>query len=318
MLPGYLNGTYSESEVTVDVEALVERVGGRLVLGRAVLLDRSERSVNLADGTRLPYELVSFNLGSGLAGRDLPGVREHAVLIKPFSRVPELRRMLESPAETGAPPSTVVGAGAAGVEIACTMAAHSGVRLVEGSGRILAEYGEEFRRRATRVLADKGIEVATGARVAAVETGALVLEDGSRLRSGATIWLAGASAPPLFKHSGLTTDDRGFLLVDDTLRYVADERIFAVGDCAALLQYPETPKAGVYSVRQGPVVWQGLMAAIHDRKAPRYRPQDGFLSLLNTADGRALIRYKGLVGHNRFAWWLKDWIDKRFLRRYQT
>jgi selenide,water dikinase len=122
---------------------------------------------------------------------------------------------------------------------------------------------------------------------------------------------------PFLADSGLAVDPRGFLLVDSGLRSLSDRRVFAAGDCATLADFPETPKAGVYAVRHAPVLWRSLQAAVLGGAPPRYRPQSSFLSILNSADGRALLRWKGVVSHSRWAWWLKDWIDRRFMRRYQ-
>jgi NADH dehydrogenase FAD-containing subunit len=83
-------------------------------------------------------------------------------------------------------------------------------------------------------------------------------------------------------------------------------------------RHPGTPKAGVYAVREAPVLWKSLAAALEGGKPPHYEPQRGFLSLLNTGDGKALLRYKGLVAHSRWAWRLKDRIDRRFMARYRV
>jgi selenide,water dikinase len=131
------------------------------------------------------------------------------------------------------------------------------------------------------------------------------------------VWLSGAAASPVFQESGLSVDERGFLLVNEALHCVDDARVFGVGDCSTLAAYPHTPKAGVYAVRQGPVLWESLTAVINGKALPQYEPQSGFLSILNTADGKALLRYKSVVSHSRWAWKLKDWVDRRFMERYQ-
>jgi NADH dehydrogenase FAD-containing subunit len=105
--------------------------------------------------------------------------------------------------------------------------------------------------------------------------------------------------------------------VDDGLRSITDRRVFGAGDCVTLANYPHTPKAGVYAVRQGPVLWESLRAASRGGKPPCYRPQDGFLSILNTSDGKALLHYKGFLAHSRWAFSLKDWIDRRFMAKYK-
>ena len=89
---------------------------------------------------------------------------------------------------------------------------------------------------------------------------------------------------------------------------------WGAGDCIALEGAPWMPRAGVYAVRQSPVLARNVLT---DEAPASYEPQQSFLSLMNTADGRALLRWKGIVAHARWAWWLKDAIDRRFMARYQ-
>jgi selenide,water dikinase len=326
MVPGYLQGTYREEEIAVRVPDLAAWAGGSFVAGRALGVIPGERRVRVATaaGERLiPYHLVSFAVGSNTAGADAPGVTGGAQRVKPLARVRDLRRRLLALAEDGRGevPLVVVGGGAAGVEVALAAAAVLGPRaritLLDAGPEILAGYRPRFRRRARAILAERGIAVETGRRVAAVTAEEVLTADGGRVPSRLTVWLTGAVAWPLFQGSGLPLDERGFLLLDDALRSPADPRIFAVGDCGTLASHPATPKAGVYAVREGPVLWKSLQAAIAGSEPPRYEPQRGFLSILNTGDGRALLDYKGIVSHSRWAWRLKDAIDRRFMARYR-
>jgi len=326
MVPGYLQGTYREEEIAVRVPELVERAGGRFVAGRAMEVEPGERRVRVEarEGIReVSYDLVSFAVGSNTAGVDSPEVAGQAQRIKPLERVHALRqRLLDLAGEEAA--VAVVGGGAAGVEIALAIAAvlerggraHR-ITLLESGEEILAGYRHRFRERAREILARRGIAVRTGQRVAAVGEREVETESGVRVPSSLTVWLTGAVAWPLFQGSGLPLDGRGFLLIDDALRSVADPRIFAAGDCGTLASHPETPKAGVYAVREAPVLWESLKAAVRGSEPPRYWPQQGFLSILNTGDGRALLDYKGIVSHSRWAWRLKDRVDRRFMARYQ-
>ena len=218
----------------------------------------------------------------------------------------------------------VVGAGAGGVEVALalhrrirTAGARPEVALVEAAAAVLPDYAPPVRRRAARILARRGIAVTTGRAADRVDGDAVGLTDGMRLPADLIVWLAGAAGPRLLAGAGLPLDARGFLLVDPTLRAVGGSPVWAAGDCATLADHPETPKAGVYAVRQGPVLDRNLRAALGDGTPRAYVPQKTFLSLLNTADGKALLRWKGVVSHSRFAWWLKDRIDRRFVRRYR-
>jgi selenide,water dikinase len=81
---------------------------------------------------------------------------------------------------------------------------------------------------------------------------------------------------------------------------------------------PATPKAGVYAVREAPVLARNLRRALAGRRGrARYRPQRSYLALLNTADERALLRWHAVSVHARWARRLKDAIDRRFVRRYR-
>jgi selenide, water dikinase len=329
MVPGYLQGIYWEEQIAIRVPDLVHRARGRFIAGRAIGVDAARRTVRVevrpGEQREIAYDLVSFAVGSNTAGVDTAGIREEAQRVKPLERVATLYRKLWDLAGCQEIVSAaVVGGGAAGVEVALAMAAvfartrttHQ-LTILEAGNEILSNYRGRFRQRARRVLEGRGITVRTGCRVIAVEPDELETETGDRLPSRLTVWLTGAVAWPLFRDSGLPLDSRGFLLIDDGLRSLGDPRIFAAGDCGTLASHPRTPKAGVYAVREAPVLWESLKAAIQGGEPPRYAPQKGFLSLLNTGDGRALLDYQGLVSHSRWAWRLKDRIDRRFMRRYQ-
>jgi len=100
------------------------------------------------------------------------------------------------------------------------------------------------------------------------------------------------------------------------LQTLGDDRIFAVGDCGTI-EGTATPKAGVHAVREGPVLWRNLVGLLDGRPPVPYNPQAGFLKLLNTGDGRAIGEFAGLTFEGRWCWLLKDFIDRRFVARYQ-
>ena len=326
MTPGYLAGQYTAAEITSDVQAIARRAGARCVIDCAARLDPGTRQVALRDGRTLPYDLVSFNIGSLVAGSEGPAAA-HAERIKPLNRVARLKERLDALANgdrTRPARVVVIGAGAGGVEIAFAAAAtldRGGrareITVVDRGLRILNNYGEPFQRLAERALRVRGIRLRLGVGVAAVDADQVVLEGEGPLPSDLTVWLTGPQGAPLLRASGLPTELRGFLWIEDTLRSVADPRVFAVGDCGTFTQFPAIAKSGVYAVREAPVLWHNLLAAARGQPLMSYRPQRSFLSILNTADGRALLRYKGFRSWSRWAWWLKDRIDRGFMRKYQ-
>ena len=91
-----------------------------------------------------------------------------------------------------------------------------------------------------------------------------------------------------------------------------------MGDCATLRDWPATPKAGVYAVRQGPYIADNLRRAVAGRPLRRYRPQPDFLTLLNLGDGKALGAKWGRSFEGRWVMRLKDRIDRKFMRMFQV
>ena len=144
------------------------------------------------------------------------------------------------------------------------------------------------------------------------------LHTGEQLGFDGLLWVGGAASLPLFADSGLPTDARGFVRVRPTLEVVGHDDLFAAGDCASLEGRPDLPKAGVYAVRQGPGARPQSARPSRRRELRPYRPQSDFLSLLNLADGRAIATKWGLAAEGRAVFALKDWIDRRFMRRFQV
>ena len=330
MVPGFVAGQYTRSDLQIDLRPLARRAGVEVVTTRAVGIETTERRILLHDADPIGYDIACFDIGSTVAGLDLPGVREHALPTRPIGRLVERVDELlgRARAHDGESPFRVivVGAGAGGVELAFTvqhrLAAETGrapaMQLLDGGPRILAGYPPSLARRVKRLAASRDIEILHDTRVASAEAGAVVLADGSRLPCDALIWVTGAVSQPIFTASGLPTDDRGFLRIRSTLQADGHDDLFACGDCATLIDYPRTPKAGVYAVRQGPLVTDNLRAALAGGPLRPYRPQRDFLTLLNAGGGIAFGAKWGRSFQGRWVMTLKDRIDRRFMRRFQV
>jgi selenide,water dikinase len=327
MVPGFVAGQYESRELEIDVVPLARRAGARIVLARWIGLEPAGRRLMIEGRPSIPYDVVSFDIGSTVAGQELPGVKEHALATRPIGRF--VRRVEEwverALRDRDELPIVVVGGGAGGVELAFTLEARvraagvtPRVTLVQGDDAILPESPDGLRRRAERAAARREIQIRNGCRVAAVEVDAVLLEGGERLTSDLTVWVVGAAAHPWPRAAGLPVDERGFLRVGPTLQVEGHPELFAVGDCASLVEHPRTPKAGVYAVREGPILTHNLKALLAGEALRRYTPQGDFLALLNLGDGTALGSKWGLSFDGGWVMKLKDWIDRRFMVRFQV
>ncbi|WP_426956808.1 NAD(P)/FAD-dependent oxidoreductase [Muricoccus radiodurans] len=261
-------GTLDTAEEEVTYLAHARRVGFTYRPGILRALDRAERTVTLgtvqdAQGqdevtTMLPYDTLVLAIGSHADDFGTPGVLEHAAFIDSRDQADrfytalrrEVIRSLDDPSHR--PVSiAVVGAGATGVELSAEL--HQALELAEGYGlpglrerlritlieaapRILSALPEKVSAEADRVLRRLGVEVLTNSAVSAVDETGVTLKDGRRIEAALRVWAAGVRAPSVTRGlDGLSTDRAGRLLVEPTLRTRDDPRIFALGDCAALI-----------------------------------------------------------------------------------
>ena len=329
MVPGFVAGRYGVEELGIDVEALAHGAGARVVLERALAIDASRRQIMLEGGDAVSYDLASFNIGSTVAGLATPGVRQHAIPTRPISGLIETIDALVEPArarDLDRPIRlVVVGGGAGGVELAFCLESRLArqaagpieVLLVNDQPRVLVGYPESLAERVERHARSRGITIENHRRVIAVEAELIRFEDGDSTAQDAVIWATGAASHPLFRESNLPTDARGFVMTRSTLQIDGHDELFAVGDCATPIEHPDTPKAGVYAVRQGPILTRNLRAALDGRPLGTYVPQRDFLTLLNLGDGTALGAKWGLSFEGRWVMELKDRIDRRFMSRFR-
>ena len=331
MVPGFVSGQYRAEELEIDPVPLARRAGARVVFGRVTRIDAAARCVHVEGRAPLRYDIASINIGSTVAGLDLPGVLEHALPTRPIGRFNERIAALDDTVRAdvrtnGNKPFRllVAGGGAGGVELACCMNArirslgatpditmvHAGTQLMPGSNAGLAS-------RVARALTARGVRLVPERKVASVDAGSARLDDGSAITFDALLWVTGAAAHPLGPASGLPVDARGFIKVRSTLQVDGHDDLFAVGDCAALMEHPGTAKAGVYAVREGPFLTHNLRALLDTRPLKPYAPQSDFLTLLNLGDGTAIGAKKGFSFEGRWVMRWKDRIDRQFMHRFQ-
>ncbi|MFD4544110.1 NAD(P)/FAD-dependent oxidoreductase [Streptomyces bauhiniae] len=178
----------------------------------------------------VPYDALVLATGADpvrLPGTDqAPGVH----LLRTLDDAERLRPVLAAQHDV-----VVVGAGWIGAEFA-TAAREAGcaVTVVEAADRPLAgALPAEVAAPMTAWYADAGVTLRTGARVAAVEPGAVVLDDGAHLPSGAVVVGIGAHpATGWLAGSGIALGPHGDVLADDRLRTSAAD-VYAVGDCTS-------------------------------------------------------------------------------------
>jgi selenide,water dikinase len=330
MLPGYVAGLYRYDECHIDLGPLARFAAARLYHAEVEGLDLAARRVHVRGRPPVTFDLLSINAGSRPRTVGVPGAAEHALPVKPIDTFLAgwealIARVLAS---RGPFRVVVVGGGAGGVELALSTR-HRLRALLAGQGddpgrlgytlltrgpEVLPTHNPGVRARFQRVLRERGIEVLVDHTVVEVTPGAVRAEGRDPVPADAVLWVTEAGAPAWPGAAGLAVDAGGFIRVDGHLQSVSHPGVFAAGDNAALPS--PRPKSGVFAVRQGPVLAHNLRRAATGRPLLRYRPQRHSLGLISTGDRYAVASRAGWSLEGAWFWRWKDWIDRRFMARY--
>jgi selenide, water dikinase len=316
MLPGHIAGHYERADLEIDLVKLARHAGARLILGRAVALDTGARRITVPGRPPLPYDVASIDIGITSDLPDLPGFTEHAVAAKPLGDFAR-RWAAFLPAAGPAPRLVVIGGGVAGVELALAMdhrlregGATPRLAIIEADDP-LSDLGEGARTSLLAHLARARISLIAGARVVEIRADAVTLDDGRVLASDFTLGAAGARPQEWLRQTALPLVD-GFIEIGPRLLVTGHDELFAVGDCAHMDHAPR-PKAGVFAVRQAPVLYHNLRAALSGGSMQIYRPQKDYLKLISTGGRGAVADKFGLKLDGGPLWLLKDRFDRRFM-----
>ncbi|MCH2200413.1 MAG: selenide, water dikinase SelD [Fuerstiella sp.] len=325
-LPAVLAGQLPSKAMEIDLIRLCAAAGARLITDRVTGLDRLRKQLLFAERPPVPYDVLSVGIGSvpqmPTAGADSPSF----VTIKPMRSFLD---RLEAAVSRCSPQSrllqvVVVGGGVAGAEVTQCLSARIRlltesefhITLVDRGNELLPGCIPKTTRRVLNTIQKCGHTVLHNNAVEQVDESGVRLQTGKTLPADIVIWATAAAAPTLLSKFDLPKDNCGFLLTHSTLRCTSGDPIFAVGDTGTM-EHGAVPKAGVYAVRQGPVLWNNIQRQLDGRELLPYVPQKSFLKLLNMGDGTAVGEWRGVSFAGRWVMRLKQWIDQRFMDQYQ-
>jgi NADH:ubiquinone reductase (H+-translocating) len=244
----------------------------RYRIGEMIGLDRERQEVHVApfiddEGIqvtperRFRYDTLVISVGSQSNDFGTPGVAEFALRLETPEQATRFNRRLvnacirahaqSEPLRPEQLQVAIIGAGATGVELSAEL--HRTTRqviaygldridpdkdlrlnLIEAGERVLPALPERLSEATAKLLDKLGVRVHTSARVAEVIANGVRLADGRIIPAELVVWAAGIKAPDFLKDiAGLETNRINQLVVTPTLQTTRDQKIFALGDCAA-------------------------------------------------------------------------------------
>ena len=320
MLPGYVSGQYKFEDFHIDLAALCTRYSVTFLATTASGIDPNRKQVTLADGQVLDYSLLSVDIGSTPS---LPPGVSGGISVKPIASFTQRLEQLDAfvAERVGPLRLAVVGQGVAGVEIAFALKrrfsqSNVEILLAGKASEVIAGRSRLARWMVKRELARASIAHHPDFDVTGFNEGQLIACDGRRLMVDDVVWTTSSGAPAWLQKTGLELDTSGFIRVDDALRSLSYPEIFAAGDVASL---PDArPKAGVFAVRQGPVLAENIRRCLSGKELRPFRPQRRWLALISLANGRAIADKWAFAASGRWVAKWKHWSDTRFVHRYRN
>jgi len=321
MAPGMISGLYSKEECRVDLRRLSAAKGVKFVEDDFYKVDPINKIVHLASGSTLSYDLISFNTGSRVPS-ELIDETGDALTAKPFENLLRLKEIITASSGDNHLKVAVVGGGPTAVGIAgavFSLAKKGGsnisLTLVEERGRILSSMPKRAEKIAAKSLEDRGGFLLTKYKVSKIGVGAI--ESFNRESIPYDIVVIGTGLVPHqhFGRSGLKCGPDGGMLVNEFLQSVDYPEIFGGGDCISI-RGKALPKVGVFAVREGPFILRNMKALLAGGALKAFKPQWRYLQIINLGDGRGVAVWGRYVFAGKVAMLIKEFIDKRFMRRF--
>jgi NADH:ubiquinone reductase (non-electrogenic) len=316
--------------------------GTRILEGLAESVDWESRQVQCVSAVgeerfTLPFDLLVIAVGAAVGDYGVPGVREHALKLASVEDARAVRRgILEQFARAEVPGLTaeevrqrltfvVCGGGPTGVEVAAEiddlideelrasfpeLAPRARVVLVEALERLLTSFDEALADYTKRHFLRAGIEVRTKAKVRAIESGRVVLEDGEVIPCGLVLWAGGNAPVPFIASLGAEVDRRSRLVVDGCLRVSGREGVYALGDCAAVGE-PPLPATAQVAQQQGSYLAGALSRLRKGQPVEPFRfKAAGMLAYIGGGEALADLRHVKWSGRGAWLFWRSVYLTK--------
>ncbi|MEP1144238.1 MAG: selenide, water dikinase SelD [Henriciella sp.] len=326
MLPGFVAGHYTRADLDIDLVRLARQAGARLIVDEAIGIDTEQKRVHLKGRPELAYDTLSIDIGITSKRPELSQLEQPVIKAKPLALFAKQWEALldHSLNKREAPQIVLIGAGVAGVELALSMVHRLAALDVEGAHLTLVEMRAEpladvnamAKRDLLRALEQAGVKIICNATVAAIGANSVTLSAGQQvIPASFVLSTAGAQPHAWLSDTGLTLEN-GFIAVNKQLQTHSHDDVFAVGDCAHLSHAPR-PKAGVFAVRQAPVLFQNLRASLTGGDLRAYNPQASYLKLVSKGGKSAVSDKWGIGLSGPWIWRFKNRIDQAFMEQFR-
>ncbi|OCQ97919.1 pyridine nucleotide-disulfide oxidoreductase [Oscillatoriales cyanobacterium USR001] len=355
MLPGHIAGFYNYNECHINLLSLSQFAQAQIFIDKAIALDLDKNQVICNEREPVNFDILSIDIGSTPNTLSVEGAEKYTTPAKPvtefltnWNQLIEQYQNHQNSLRIG-----IVGGGAGGVELALNMQSRlltlasiptknlaiksatkylPEIHLFHRDIQLMTGHNQLVRRRLEKILIDRGIQLHLGETVCKIDKAEssftthnqlpithyqLQCESGLKMKFNRIFWVTQAAAPNWIKTSGLSTDNQGFIQVNDYLQSVSHPQIFAAGDIATMINHPR-PKAGVFAVRQGKPLFENLQRLLLGKPLKPFVPQKQYLGLIGTGNKNAIASRGSIMWESPLLWYWKNWLDRQFMKKFSN
>jgi NADH dehydrogenase len=286
--------------------------------GTAQTLDRKAKTLTLADGEVLHYDILVIGLGVVTNYFGIPGMEEFSYSIKSFDAIDRFKKHLHEQIEDDRRPDlsyVIVGAGPTGIELAGALPQyirevmdnhglkHKPVHidLIEAAPRLLPRMPKSLSRSVERRLRRLGVKIYKKSAVQGVAADQLTVS-GKPIRSHTVIWTAGVTNHPFFKENGFMITPRGKVATNMYLE--ADDNVYVIGDNA------NTPYSGMAqtALHDGEYVADTILRRSEGKDPRSYRVQKP-ITVIPAGERWAAVLWDKVKLYGVVGWALRELAD---------
>lgn len=308
MVPGFVAGHYALEECVIALEVLLKRAGVRWLNRPVAALDAGARTIQLDTGSTFSFDALSINIDLAPDRQQieaaLPGAREHGLFLRPLASFGALWPRVASLGTDRALRIAVLGATHEAMELALAVRQrlpNAAVTLLANAAEITGPTQTAAQDRRVALLKKNRVTLLPDVALR-IEAEQIVLASGARLACDVPLLASPGQAPGWLAHSGLRLDQDGFVALDACQRSLSHPNVYAAMDHAG---------------RADAALVRNLAALLAGTSARPARRSGSAVRFTAYGDRRALLEWGRFSAQGRWAGWLKDWLDRRYLQRYR-
>ena len=309
---------------------------------------RASKKEIVLDGLPIKYDYLVLAVGSVSNDFAIPGVNEHCLMLDTKSQAATFQQKLlealikantqSAPLHEGQLDVAIVGAGATGVELAAQLhqvtrkiaqygfevidpERHIRLHILDAGPRILPALPERLTDQIQQELEHLGIQVHVSERVTQVTAEAVHTASGLVIPAAIKVWAAGIKGPDFLARLGLESNRINQIKVNPDLTSGDDDRIYAIGDCAACVMNEQgdlVPPRAQAAHQQASFVAKALAKRVRNTPFNAHYIYKDYGSLVTLGRYSTVGSLMGAItGSVRVSGWIARWVYLSLYKMHQ-